>query len=113
LKKGQDPEVWVTELEDHYIKLENMVSYINENQFMILKNLTSDCDLQFTLMERKVGNADKPLTVEEVREELNIRYERLNMKTSRNMEGEVLEEQALFSGQFKGKSRNCGQIGHM
>jgi hypothetical protein len=27
----------------------------------------------------------------------------LNMKTSRIEEGEVLEEQALFSGQLKGK----------
>jgi hypothetical protein len=34
------------------------------------------------------------------------------MKTSRNEEGDVLEEQALFSGQFKGKCRNCGQVGH-
>jgi hypothetical protein len=34
------------------------------------------------------------------------------MKTSRNEEGEVLEEQALFSGQFKGECRNCGQIGN-
>jgi hypothetical protein len=34
------------------------------------------------------------------------------MKTSRNEEGEVFEEQALFSNQFKGKCRNCGQVGH-
>jgi hypothetical protein len=45
-------------------------------------------------MERRVGDADKPLTVEEVRGELNLRFERLNMKTSRNEEGEVMEEQA-------------------
>jgi hypothetical protein len=36
----------------------------------------------------------------------------LNMKTSTNEEGEVLEEQALFSGQFKGKCRNCVHVGH-
>jgi hypothetical protein len=34
------------------------------------------------------------------------------MKTSRNEESEVLEEQALSGGQFKGKCRNCGQVGH-
>jgi hypothetical protein len=34
------------------------------------------------------------------------------MKISRNEEGEVLEKQALFSGQFKGKCRNCGQVSH-
>jgi hypothetical protein len=53
-----------------------------------------------------------PFTVEEVRGEQNIRFERLNMKTSRNKEFQVLEEQALFSSQFKGRSRKCGQLGH-
>jgi hypothetical protein len=90
-----------------------MGSCITENQFMIhiLNNLTSDYDLQFALMERRVGDADKPLTVEEVRGELNLRFERMNMKTSRDEEGEVLEEKALFSGQ-RGKCRSFGQVGH-
>jgi hypothetical protein len=35
-------------------------------------------------MERRVGDADKPLTVEEVRGESNLRFEKLNMKTSRS-----------------------------
>jgi hypothetical protein len=34
------------------------------------------------------------------------------MKTSRNEEGEVLEEHALFSGKLKGKCQSCGQVGH-
>jgi hypothetical protein len=69
LKKGQDPEVWITELEYLCVKLENMGSCSTENQFMIhiLHNLTSDYDLQLALIERRVGDADKPLTVEEVR----------------------------------------------
>jgi hypothetical protein len=114
LKKGQDLEIWITKLKDLCVKLENMGSCITENQFMIhiLNNLTSDYDFQLALTERRVGDADKPLTVEDVRGELNLRFERLNTKTSRNEEGKVLEEQALFSGQFKGKCRNCGQVGH-
>jgi hypothetical protein len=54
LKKGQDPEIWITELEVLCVKLENMGSCITEDQFMIhiLNNLTSDYDLQFALMER-------------------------------------------------------------
>jgi hypothetical protein len=81
-----------------------MGSCIIENQFMIhiLNDFTSDYD----------GDADKPLTVEEVKGELNLRYERLNMKNSRNGEGKVLEKQALLSGQFKGKCQICGQVGH-
>jgi hypothetical protein len=93
LKRGQDPEVWITELEDLCVKLENMSSCITENQLMIhrliMNNLTSDYDLQLTLMERRVDDADKTLTVE-VRADLNLRFERLHMKTSRNEEGEVL-----------------------
>jgi hypothetical protein len=114
LKKGQDLDVWITESEDLRIKVENMGTCITENRFMIhiLNNLTSDYDLQLAWIERRVGDADKPLTVEEVRGELNLRFERVNMKTSRNEECEVLEEQTLFSGQFKGKCRNCGQVGH-
>jgi hypothetical protein len=69
----------------------------------ILNDLTSDYDLQLGLMERRVGDADKPIKVEEVRGKLNLIFERLNMKTSRNEESDVLEEQALFRGRFKGK----------
>jgi hypothetical protein len=86
LKKDLDPEVWITELEDLRVKLENMDSCITENQFMIhkLNNLTSDYDPQLELMERRVGDADKLITIEKVRGELNLRFERLNMKISKN-----------------------------
>jgi hypothetical protein len=63
-------------------------------------------------MERRIDDADKPLTVEEVRGELNIRFERLNMKTSKNEEGEILGEQDLFCGQFRRKCRNRCQVSH-
>jgi hypothetical protein len=114
LKKGQDSEIWITELEDLCVRLEAMGSSISENQFMIhiLNNLTSDHELQLALMERRVGDVEKPLTIEEIRGELGLRYERMNMKSSRNKEVEGFEENAFFSGQFKGKCRNCGLIGH-
>jgi hypothetical protein len=63
-------------------------------------------------MERRVGDDEKPLTIEEIRGELSLRYERMNMKSSSNKEVEGLEENAFFSGQFKGKCLNCGQIRH-
>jgi hypothetical protein len=69
LKKGQDPEIWITQLEDLRVRLEAMGSSISENQFMIhiLNNLTSDYELQLALMERRVGDDEKPLTIEEIR----------------------------------------------
>jgi hypothetical protein len=96
------------------MRLEDMGSSISDNQFMIpmLNNLTSDYELQLALMEKRVGDAEKPLTVEEIKAKLSHCFERLNMNTNWNKEGEVLEEHALFAEQFKGKYRNCGQIGH-
>jgi hypothetical protein len=81
-----------------------MALSISENQFMIhiMNNLTSDYELQLTLMERRVGDEEKPLTIEEIRGELSLRYERMNMKSSSNKEVEGLDENAFFSGQFKG-----------
>jgi gag-polypeptide of LTR copia-type len=114
LKKNQDPEVWITELEDLRIRLEEMGSSISDDQFMIhiLNNLTLDYELQLALMERWVGDKEKSLTVEEIRTELSLRFERLNMASTNNNDKEVMEDQALFSGQFKGKCKNCGQFGH-
>jgi gag-polypeptide of LTR copia-type len=58
LKKGQDPETWITDLEDLRVRLEAMGSSISENQFMIhiLNNLTLDYELQLVLMKRRVGD---------------------------------------------------------
>jgi hypothetical protein len=113
LKKGQDPEIWTTDLEDLNVRLEAMGSSISEDQFMIhiLNNLTSDYDLQLALMERRVGDVDKLLTIEEIRGELSLHYQRMNMKSSSNREGDVFEQTAFFSGQFIGKCCNCGQVG--
>jgi hypothetical protein len=33
------------------------------------------------MMERRVGDIEKPLTVEEIRGELSLQYKRLNMKS--------------------------------
>jgi hypothetical protein len=114
LKKGQDPEVWIIELEDLRMRLDEMGSTISENQFMIhvLNNLTSDYDLQLALMERKVGDTEKPLTVQEIRSELGLCVKSLNLSANGSQESGIVGEHALFSGQLKDKCRNCGQIGH-
>jgi DNA-binding cell septation regulator SpoVG len=104
-------KTWIMELEDLQVRLETMHSIISENQFMIhiLNIVTSDYELQLAMMERRVRDIEKPLTVEEIRGELSLRFESLNISKA---EGEVLEEHALFGGQFKGKRQNCGQLGH-
>jgi hypothetical protein len=61
------------------------------------------------MMERRVGDIERPLTVEEIRGELSLRFETLNVSKA---EDNVLEEHALFGGQFKRKCLNCGQLNH-
>jgi hypothetical protein len=65
-----------------------MGSSILENQFLVhvLNNLTSDYELQLAMIERRVGDIEKPLTIEEIRGELSLLYERLSMKSSSNRE---------------------------
>jgi hypothetical protein len=114
LKKGQDPDIWITELEDYRMRLEELGSSIPDNQFIlhILNNMTGDYDLQLAMMEKRVTDKSNPLTIDEIRDNLNLRFERLNEKQNEESEHDNYQEVALFSGQFKGKCRNCGAIGH-
>jgi hypothetical protein len=52
-------------------------------------------------MERRVGDVEKPLTIEEIRGELSLRYEKMNMKPSSNKEGEGFEENAFLVDSLK------------
>jgi hypothetical protein len=56
LKKGQDPDIWITELEDYRMRLEELVSSISDNQFIlhILNNMKDDYDLQLAMMEKEL-----------------------------------------------------------
>jgi hypothetical protein len=78
----------------------------------VLNNLTTDYDLQLALMEKRVGDSEKPLSIEEIKAELRFCFERLNVNSNQSNENVVLEEHALFSGQYKGKCHNYGQVGH-
>ena len=114
LSKNEDPDAWITTLEEFRMKLEDMGSAMTDDQFMIhvLNNLTSDYELQMVLLEKRIGNKENPLEVDELREELNLRFERLSTQNESNNESKANEEQALFTAQFKGKCRNCGVLGH-
>jgi hypothetical protein len=48
LGKDEDPETWITNLEDQRLKLEVMGSFITDDQFMVqvLNSLTNDYELQ-------------------------------------------------------------------
>jgi hypothetical protein len=90
-------------------------STITDQQFLnqVLNTLDKDYESQVNLIEQRVDDASNPLKIEEMRDELCLRYERLMKNGSGGLENEVEEEQALYAGhQFKGKCYVCGKIGH-
>jgi hypothetical protein len=60
----------------------------------------------------RIGNKDNPLTIDELKEELSIRYERLLIKTETAKINGLGEEKALAVTKFNGKCRNRSKIGH-
>jgi hypothetical protein len=96
------------------MRLEELVSSISDNQFIlhILNNMTEDYDLQLAMMEKRVTDKSNPLTIDEIRDNLNLRFERLNEKQNEESEHDSNQEVAFFGGQLKGKCRYCGAIGH-
>jgi hypothetical protein len=87
LGKNEDPEVWINNLEDLRIKLETMGSAMTDDQFIVqvLNSLTSDYELQMLLLEKQIGNKENPLSIEELKEELNQRFERLSTSQNNNL----------------------------
>jgi hypothetical protein len=46
----------------------------------VLYNLTIDYGLQMVILEKRIGNKENPLEINKLREELNLRFERLTMQ---------------------------------
>jgi hypothetical protein len=74
--------------------------------------MTDDYDLQLNMIVTRVTGKSNPLTIDEIRDNLNLRFERLNEKQNEESKKDNNQEVAFFGGQFKGKCRNCGAIGH-
>ena len=72
LNKDEDPEVWITNLEDLRLKLELMGSSMTDNQFMlqVLNILNEDYEIQMLLLKKRIGNSENPLTIEELKLEV-------------------------------------------
>lgn len=116
LNKNADPDVFITTLEDLRVRMEEMESSMSDEQFMVyvLNNLTTDYDTLIDLLGRRIGSTNDPLTLEELREELNLRFERITSRRNDNgNSNEDGEEHALYAGaKHKGKCEYCGKRGH-
>jgi hypothetical protein len=97
LGEDEDPETWITNLEDLRLKLKVMGSFTTDNQFMVqvLNSLTNDYKLQMLLLEKRIGSKEKPLFIDELKGELSLRYERLLMKTETAKINDLGEEKVL------------------
>jgi hypothetical protein len=74
--------------------------------------MTEDYDLQLAMMKKRVTDKSNQLTIDKIRDDLSLRFERLNEKQNEGSENDNNQEVAFFGGQFKGKCRNCGAIGY-
>jgi hypothetical protein len=80
-----------------------------ENRNLNFSRITTLVQLVFPLWRDLLTNT---LNFDELSEELNLQLERLSLQSELNSESKENEEYALFTSQFKGKYRNCGQVGH-
>jgi len=111
-----DPDVWITQLEDLQVQINNArEGSISDEDLMehVLGNLPSAYDIEVHTLRKRLDNLEDPLTLEELREELSLKFEMMNRRGRIGQaHASVGEEHALFAGGFKGKCNNCGRIGH-
>jgi hypothetical protein len=85
LGKDEYPETRITNFEDLRLKLGVVSSFMTDDQFMIqvLNSLKNDYELQMLFLEKRIGSKESPLTIDELKGELSLRYERLLMRMKR------------------------------
>jgi hypothetical protein len=85
------------------MRLEELGSRISDNQFIshILKNMMVDYEIQLAMMDKRVKDKSNSLTVNEIRDDLHMRFERLTEKQKEERENDNNQEVAFFGGQFK------------
>ena len=113
--KKDDPVEWLTEMEYLRDQLVSAGATVMEYDVMeqVLNNLPREYQHVVLKLEDRLGNNANPLTLADLQNELNLRYQQLGFgagNTRRTTkEG---KETALFAGRFKGKCNLCRKYGH-
>ena len=94
--------------------METQGSKISDEDFMIhvLNNLPKEYEVSQAKLEDRLNDSLNPLTIEEIRTELNLKFTRTNIKKNAENEDDEVEDTALFGGGFKGTCHGCGERGH-
>jgi Zinc knuckle len=97
----------------------NQVVYDKAFMLHILVNLGDDYELVQFHLDHRMFSTVNPLTLEDLRHELNNRYDKIKYKYTQNTDNPSNtprpqgQERALYAGnKFKGTCRKCGKIGH-
>jgi len=78
----------------------------------VLNGLSKEYEIQQLKMEDRLGSTSNPLTIEDVRNELNLKFMRMK-KSQTDSTGEEAEKALTTMGKKnKSKCRYCGQFGH-
>ena len=67
---SQDPDKWITELEELRADLARMKSNISDEDFLIhiLNNLPEEYDMEVKILESKLSSTTDPLTLQMIRD---------------------------------------------
>jgi gag-polypeptide of LTR copia-type/Zinc knuckle len=115
LRKGHDPDVFLTYLQDLRTQMADMGQVYDDKAFMIhvLSNLGEDYELVQYHLDHRMADKKNPLTIDELREELNSRYERIRHKYSQNAQGNSSGNNISRNREGGERAcRKCGVIGH-
>jgi len=108
-----NPKAWITHLEGLRMKLRDVRSTMTNKDLMvhILNNLTDN--YKVSKLEEKLGTVINPLTIDDVKAELCLRYTHMKAKKPLSETVQKDSKQALAAtGKYKGTCTFCGKIGH-
>eukprot|EP00980_Cylindrotheca_fusiformis_P015768 scaffold4574_cov47-Cylindrotheca_fusiformis.AAC.1 len=110
-----DPDVWLTDLEHVKGQLIAAGSKMTDDELLehALNSLPKEYELIVAKLEDRLGDKNEPLTIEDLREALNLKYQRMGFGNGGRRQNNAGEgEAAFFAGGFKGKCNSCGGWGH-
>ncbi len=114
LKYKQDPEIFITTLEDLVLQYNNAGGKWSTEDTLehICGNVPSIYEVVVHPLEKRIGSNSDPLTIKELREELKLKYQKINGGKYGGSFGDKEGEIGLFMGGYKGRCNNCGKQGH-
>ncbi len=114
-----DPDEWLTDLENLKDRLNEAGSKCSDEELLehALNNLPKEYEHVVAKLEDRLGDASNPLTIEDLRDKLNLKYERMGFRNGKgggkhSGGGNDGEDAAFFAGGYKGKCNACGEWGH-